>query len=161
MSYDIWDWDGKDTVNSSIYRMRDLLKGLEGLGYNTLKVFPMLEYMDKRSRFENSINSAFETLKEVKEDNILYHMKREQILRELPVTETVNNEKFFYTQDNPELIQKFVDFAGWNSMMFSTNNFYFPAMNGEQHGCTESSVALSNAVIRALHLRKEKEAEWD
>jgi hypothetical protein len=55
------------------------------------------------------------------------------------------------------LEEAFVDLLNFDWAMNSTNNFYYPAMNGEQFGNYVASKALCESSMRFLAEQKEQE----
>lgn len=55
----------------------------------------------------------------------------------------------------------YIDFKHFSHFMYSTNNFYFPAMNGEQHGNPQATLMLTNKTKEIMEtLIKKYEEEY-
>jgi hypothetical protein len=62
-----------------------------------------------------------------------------------------------YTFDKMEVfLDPIVDLLSFNQMMYSTNNYFFPAMNGEQHGNQNASKALYEACLKITNDKLEE-----
>ena len=72
-------------------------------------------------------------------------------------------EKLFYPieKDAVWLKEAFVDLLNFDSAMYSTNNFYYPAMNGEQFGNHHSSKVLCESSLHFIEQRLAKEWKDD
>jgi hypothetical protein len=54
----------------------------------------------------------------------------------------------FVLDEVDDFFEPLLDLLAFNSMMYSTNNFFFPAMNGEQHGNEDASKVLYEACLK-------------
>lgn len=152
-----------------VYGLDDLDKELEKLGIN-LSEYCDLDSLKNNSVYLLKIDEAIE--KKIKKDEVLERIKNNPESPELTdliisVTLLDSEESIYQLRAwskmrycvSEEFKDAFLDFLNFDSMMFSTNNFYAPAMSGEQHGNLKASEALNKSMAEHIQERIDDEYE--